>query len=69
MTVSFTAMPTFAMAAFAMTAFAGTFAAPTGAQIPEGYDLQIDGILDVESTVAVESMSWGSVKNLYNPGR
>ena len=49
--------------------FSGTFAAPTGAQIPAGYDLQIDGVLDVESTVSVESMSWGAVKNLYNPGR
>lgn len=49
--------------------FAGTFAAPTGAQIPAGYDLQIDGLLAVESTVAVENMNWGSIKSLYNPGR
>lgn len=49
--------------------FAGTFAAPTGAQIPAGYDLQIDGVLDVESTVSVETMNWGTVKQLYAPGR
>jgi hypothetical protein len=48
--------------------FAGTFAAPTGAQIPAGYDLQVDGILDVESTVGVESMSWGSIKTLFRAG-
>ncbi|MEN8006267.1 MAG: hypothetical protein ABFS42_04595 [Candidatus Krumholzibacteriota bacterium] len=45
--------------------FAGAFSTPSGAQIPEGYDLQVDGVLEVESAVAIENMSWGSVKNLY----
>ncbi len=49
--------------------FAGTFATPTGAQIPEGYDLQVDGVLSVESAVGVETMNWGSLKQLFNPGR
>jgi hypothetical protein len=49
--------------------FAGTFAAPTGAQIPEGYDLQVDGVLEVESAVSTETMNWGSLKQLFNPGR
>lgn len=37
----------------------------SGAQIPAGYDLQIDGILDVEGTVATENMSLDGVKSLY----
>ncbi len=49
--------------------FAGTFTAPSGAQIPTGYDLQVDGVLEVESAVATETMSWGSVKNLYRSGQ
>lgn len=49
--------------------FAGTFNASTGAQIPDGYDLQVDGVLEVESAVAVENVNWGSLKQLYNPGR
>lgn len=49
--------------------FAGTFAAPTGAQIPAGYDLQVDGVLEVESAVSVETLNWGSLKQMFNPGR
>ncbi|MBK7771552.1 MAG: hypothetical protein IPO18_00605 [bacterium] len=49
--------------------FAGTFTAPTGAQVPEGYDLQVDGGLVVESAVAVENVNWGSLKALFNSGR
>lgn len=49
--------------------FAGTFTGPVGAQIPEGYDLQVDGVLEVESAVAVEAVNWGSLKALFNPGR
>lgn len=45
--------------------FAGAFSTPSGAQIPEGYDLQIDGVLEIESAVATETMNWGSLKNLY----
>jgi hypothetical protein len=49
--------------------FAGTFGAATGAQIPEGYDLQVDGVLEVESAVSIETMNWGSLKQLFNPDR
>lgn len=49
--------------------FAGTFSAPTGAQVPAGYDLQVDGVLEVESAVAVETVNWGTLKQLFNPGR
>lgn len=45
--------------------FAGAFTTPSGAQIPEGYDLQVDGVLEVESAVAVENVNWGSLKTLY----
>lgn len=46
--------------------FAGTFGAPTGAQIPAGYDVQVDGTLELEGAVPVETMNWGSLKQLYN---
>ncbi len=49
--------------------FAGTFAAPTGAQIPAGYDVQVDGTLELEGAVPVQNVNWGSLKQLYNPGR
>lgn len=49
--------------------FSGTFGDPTGANIPSGYDLQVDGILTIESAVATETINWGSLKQLYNPGR
>lgn len=45
--------------------FAGTFSRATGAQIPEGYDLQVDGILNVDSAVAGETTGWGALKALY----
>ena len=46
--------------------FAGTFGAPTNAQIPAGYDLQVDGTLELEGAVPVETLNWGSLKQLYN---
>lgn len=49
--------------------FAGTFAGPTGANIPLGYDLQVDGVLSVEQAVAAETSSWGSLKQLFNSAR
>ena len=46
--------------------FGGTFDSEgSDAQIPEGYDLQVDGILDVESTVATETISLDGLKQLY----
>ena len=49
--------------------FSGTFAAPTAAQIPAGYDLQVDGVLAVESAVGTEALNWGSLKALFNSDR
>jgi hypothetical protein len=45
--------------------FAGAFTRDTGAQIPEGYDLQVDGILDVDSAVPAEPAGWGALKAQY----
>jgi len=36
-----------------------------GGNVPEGYDLQVDGVIEVEVIVGVEQKSWGAVKNLY----
>ncbi len=44
----------------------GNFTPPSGAQIPEGYDIQIDGVFEIEEAVSTEDRSWGSVKALFN---
>jgi hypothetical protein len=44
----------------------GDFTPPSGAQIPDGYDLQIDGVFEIEAAVPTENSSWGSVKALFN---
>lgn len=36
-----------------------------GGNVPAGYDLQVDGTLEVEVRVGVEQKSWGAVKSLY----
>jgi len=36
-----------------------------GGNVPTGYDLQVDGTLEVEVIVGVENKSWGAVKSLY----
>jgi hypothetical protein len=38
----------------------------TGGNVPEGYDFQIDGVIEVTIIVAVEKTTWGQVKSLYN---
>ena len=46
--------------------FSGVFTRDAGAQILDGYDIQVDGTLDVDSTVPVaQPESWGSVKSLF----
>ena len=45
--------------------FGGAFTRQVGAQIPDGYDLQIDGTLEVDRAVPNETMGWGAVKALY----
>jgi hypothetical protein len=44
----------------------GSFTPATGAQIPDGYDLQVDGVFEIEEAVSTEKTSWGSVKALFN---
>jgi hypothetical protein len=44
----------------------GNFTPDTGAQIPDGYDLQVDGVFEIEEAVSTENASWGSVKALFN---
>jgi len=37
----------------------------SGGNVPAGYDLQVDGVIEVEVIVGVEESSWGAVKDLY----
>lgn len=46
--------------------FGGAFTKDTGAQIPDGYDLQIDGTLEVDAAVPVDDTSFGAIKALYD---
>lgn len=39
--------------------------AASGGNVPGGYDLQVDGTIEVEVIVGVEQKSWGAVKSLY----
>jgi hypothetical protein len=45
--------------------FGGAFTSDTGAQIPDGYHLQIDGTLEVDSAVKTTQTGWGALKALY----
>ena len=44
----------------------GAFTWDSGAQILEGYDLQIDGVLEIDAAVSTDAATWGSVKSLFN---
>ncbi len=43
----------------------GSFTQAAGAQIPAGYDVQIDGVFELDGAVADEQSTWGDVKSLY----
>ena len=43
----------------------GSFTQDTGAQIPDGYDLQLDGVLELDQAVPAEPTAWGALKALY----
>lgn len=47
----------------------GSFTNDVGAQIPDGYDLQLDGILDIDSAVPSPSTDWGTIKSKYGSQR
>ena len=37
----------------------------SGGNVPQGYDLQVDGTIEVEVQVGVEDKAWGSIKDMY----
>lgn len=39
--------------------------AAAGGNVPQGYDLQVDGLIEVFVRVGVEPKTWGSVKEMY----
>ncbi len=43
----------------------GAFTTLAGAQIPEGYWIQVDGTFEIDSAVPVEATNWGSIKALF----
>jgi hypothetical protein len=46
--------------------FGGTLSRPAaGGNVPQGYDLQVDGVIEVEVRVGVESSSWSHIKEMY----
>ena len=45
--------------------FGGAFSRDVGAQIPDGYDLQIDGTLEVDASVPTSETSFGAIKSLF----
>lgn len=44
----------------------GAFGENSGAQILDGYDLQIDGVLEVDGSVSSNVSDWGAIKSLYH---
>ena len=43
----------------------GSFTPDSGAQIPEGYDLQMDGVFQLDQSVGDAATTWSQVKSLY----
>jgi hypothetical protein len=43
----------------------GAFGDGSGAQIPDGYDLQIDGVLEVDEAISQHQDSFGALKALF----
>ena len=37
----------------------------SGGNVPQGYDLQVDGTIEVEVRVGVEDKTWSSIKDMY----
>lgn len=37
----------------------------SGGNVPQGYDLQCDGVIEVEVIIGVEEKSWSGIKDLY----
>jgi hypothetical protein len=46
--------------------FGGTLSnATAGGNVPAGYDLQVDGVIEVEVIVGVQPKSWSGIKEMY----
>ena len=43
----------------------GSFTSGSGADVLDGYDLQIDGVFELDGAVANDQSTWGDVKSLY----
>lgn len=43
----------------------GSFTSGSGAQVPDGYDIQMDGELQIEDSVANEDATWSQLKTLF----
>jgi hypothetical protein len=44
----------------------GAFTSDVGAQIPTGYDLQMDGVFELDNAVSTESTGWGALKARFS---
>lgn len=44
----------------------GAFDGSSGAQLIEGYSLQVDGVLEIDAAVSTDATTWDSVKALYS---
>jgi len=38
-----------------------------GGNVPTGYDLQVDGVIEIEVIVGVQQKSWSGIKEMYRP--
>jgi hypothetical protein len=45
--------------------FSGVYTRDVGAQIPDGYDVQVDGQFEIDESVPQSSRGWGAVKAMY----
>jgi hypothetical protein len=43
----------------------GSFTSPSGAQIPDGYDLQMDGVFEIDRAIGTKTTGWGQLKALF----
>lgn len=43
----------------------GSFDTNAGAQVPDGYDVQIDGVLEIDESISTDHESFGALKALY----
>lgn len=44
----------------------GAFTMDAGAQIPDGYDFQMDGVFELDNAVSTRATAWGALKALFD---